>query len=112
MEISTDTFRRLLAEAFDLGYYNSNEFREQLIEDLLAKSEDTGLDEFRIYKCSELKQLPEGTVFNHSTRGRCWIIKHSSSIMKAMQFQSGEVIAFTADMDPWNVPMKLLHSSS
>ena len=111
MEISVDTLKQLLSDAFDLGYMNSNEFKHELIEELLGKLQTTKAEEaFRIYKCAELRNLPEGTLFQHSTRGRCWIIVRQDG-SKAVQFQKGGMsVGLVQDNEPWDRPMKLMHS--
>ena len=111
MEFSTETLKQLLGDAFDLGYQNSNEFKNELIEELLSKMQTMKVEEkFRIYKCDELRSLPEGTLFQHSTRGRCWIIVRSDG-SKAVQFQKkGGAIGIVQDNEPWDRPMMLMHS--
>lgn len=109
MEFSIDTLKQLLCEAFDLGYHNSNEFKHDLIEELLGKLQTSKVEEtYRIYKCSELRLMPEGTIFHHVTRGRCWVIVRSDG-SNAIQFQKGGVIGLINDNEPWDRPMRLLH---
>lgn len=109
MELSNESIKRILGEAFDLGYNNSNEFKEELLEELFKTLKEKPIEEFRVYKISELKNLPEGTIFDHSERGRCWIVVRGDG-QKAVQFQKGGVISLVQDSVPWDQPMKLLHS--
>jgi hypothetical protein len=111
MEISVELLKKALGEAFDLGYSNSNEFKNDLIDELLSQLRKTPSEEYRVYKCAELKKMPEGTIFNHVTRGRCWIVNRSDGT-KAMKFQKGDVIGLLNDNEPWDRPMKLLHSET
>lgn len=113
MELSIDTLKQLLGDAFDLGYHNSNEFKHDLIEELLGRLDRLQTvkteEAYRIFKCEELKAMPEGTIFQHTTRGRCWVIVRPDG-SKAVQFQKGGIVGLISDNEPWDRPMKLLHS--
>lgn len=111
MDISTERLKNLLGEAFELGYQNSAELKNQLLEELMLRAEtEVSLeDKYKIYKVEELRNQPVGAVFQHMTRGRGWIIqKHDGS--KWMEFQKGSVVGFNQDGDPWDRPMRLLHA--
>jgi len=113
VELSIEKLKQLLGEAFDLGYYNSNEFKNELIDELVGKMQAEAVkteEAYRVWKCDELRSMPEGTIFNHFTRGRCWVIVRTDG-EKAIQFQKGGVVGLIKDNEPWDRPMKLLHSS-
>ena len=111
MELSIEKLKQVLGEAFDLGYQSCNEFKNELIGELLVKMQTVKVEEaYRIYKCDELRNMPEGTLFQHSSRGRCWVIVRQDG-SKAIQFQKGGVaIGLIKDNEPWDRPMKLMHS--
>jgi hypothetical protein len=109
MEITPEQLKKLLGEAFDQGYENSQEFKEQCIEEILAGYKDRQEEQYRIFKVAELKGMPEGTIFHHSTRGRCWIIGLPDGT-KQMQFEKGQKLNLTNDNEPWDRPMRLLHT--
>jgi hypothetical protein len=116
MELTNETLRQLLKDAFDLGYNNSSEFRVELIEELLSsfwKNQEAKAktEEYRVYSYEELQKMPEGTIFQHSDRGRGWIVVKSGS-ERRMQFQKGGLVAIINNQEPWDKPMKLLHTDS
>ena len=111
-EISQEKLKQLLGEAFDAGYESSFEFRDQCIEDILAGHQQSCQEEqYRIYKAAELRNMPAGSIFHHSVRGRCWIVE-SAKYLKQMRFERSTParISLVTDGDPWNSPMKLLHA--
>ncbi len=119
MEISTEALKTLLGEAFDLGYQQSAEFKDDLIQELMTKVPTKSKDNtFKVYTVTELREFPEGTLFEHKTRGRCWVVLRQKE--KAIQFQKGgqvvslpekgQIVGLISDGEPWDKPMKLLHS--
>jgi len=118
MELTNEILKQLLREAFDLGYNNSQEFRSELIEELLvefAKKQENKVkpEEYRVYTCEELRKMPEGTIFQHSERGRGWIVvRPGTKGEKAMRFDKGEIVSIVNNQVPWDRPMKLLHTDS
>lgn len=110
MEITLERLVTLLGKAFDMGYEGCYDLKKTYIEELLieAQKKDTN-DQFKVYKVKELKELPEGTIFQHSTRGRCWIATKTNG-SKIMQFEKGEVIELCSDNEPWNMPMQMIYS--
>jgi hypothetical protein len=109
MEITPDKLKQLLSEAFDSGYENSQEFKEQCIEEILSSHQTKQEEQYRIFKVAELKKMPQGTVFHHSTRGRCYIVTRPDG-SKEMQFDRGQKLSIINDTEPWDRPMRLLHS--
>ncbi len=113
MNIETDRLKFWLGQAFDSGYQNSQDLRDQIIDDLMVdviKDQTPKADEgYRIYKVAELKKMPAGTVFHHSIRGRCYLFPKSDGT-NCMQFEQGQASGLTSDADPWDHPMKLLHT--
>jgi len=109
MQVSKEQLRKMLYEAFDFGYNNSSEMKEQVVADLIKKYNLDKQEDFLIYNITDLQRMPLGTIFEHSTRGRCWIVNKDGR--RAMQFDS-EVLEFNNEGDPWDKPMKLLHSDS
>lgn len=108
MELTVETLKHLLGNAFDFGYRNSHEFKDELINELMSNIQPE--EKYRVYKCEELKAMPEGTLFHHTTRGRCWIVIRPDG-KKAMQFsKGGSTIGIINDNEPWDRPMKLLHA--
>lgn len=111
MDISTDTLRSALGQAFDAGYSNSAELRDQLIQEIIEGMQSKKDEQYRVYKVEELRQMPVGAVFHHCTRGRCWIeAKQDGS--KHMKFESNKTVSFTSDAEPWDRPMRLLHKEA
>lgn len=110
MEISLERLVKLLDEAFDMGYEGCYELKNTYISELMAKAQTKDASEHKVYKVQELKSFPEGTIFQHSTRGRCWIAIKSNG-NKYMQFEKGEIMELCSDEEPWNMPMQLLHTS-
>jgi hypothetical protein len=124
MELSTDKLRAVVAEAFDLGYHNSAELKDQLIDELITRCMVKEEPQYRIFKVAELKQMPVGALFQHSTRGRCWIEAKPDGT-KQMRFEnpgaksdagkeerSGKTVSLSTDDEPWDRPMRLLHKES
>ena len=105
MEISTELLKKMLNEAFDAGYSNSAELKTQLIDEILQSVNQEETE--RVYTVEELRKMPEGAIFQHQCRGRCWIINKRGK--KVMCFETGETMEFNMNNDPWNIPMKLLH---
>jgi hypothetical protein len=117
MELTNETLRLLLQGAFDLGYNNSSEFRAELIEELLAgfwKNQETKskVEEYKVYSSNELQKMPEGTIFQHPEMGRGWIVVRPGTREKSMHFQKGGIVAIINNQEPWDKPMKLLHTDS
>ena len=109
MDISPERLMTLLGEAFDCGYEGSYELKKQVLEELVSKNQFKE-SEFKVYKVTELNQLPEGTIFEHSAKGRCWIAVKANKT-KHMQFDSGQNVDFCSDAEPWNLPMKLIYEA-
>lgn len=117
MELTNETLRQILKEAFDLGYNNSSEFRAELIEELLSgfwkkQEAKSKAEDYRVYSSDELQKMPEGTIFQHPDKGRGWIIVRPGTREKSMHFQKGGVVAIINNQEPWDKPMKLLHTDS
>jgi hypothetical protein len=110
MEITTEKLRDLLSEAFDAGYENSQEFKGDCIDEILARHHARQEEQYRVFKVAELRKLPEGTIFHHSTRGRCWLEADSAGGKYMMFANKGQKLALINDTEPWDRPMKLLHS--
>ncbi len=111
MEISIERLRTLLGEAFDTGYQNSAELKDQLLDEILLRWQSQKEEQYRVFKVEELRQMPVGAVFHHTTRGRGWIISKADG-SKHMQFEKGQVVGFSQNADPWDRPMRLLHADN
>jgi hypothetical protein len=107
MEIPYDKLTALVSEAFDLGVQGCADLKSQEIQDLFAKYKIQENDEFRVWTAEELKKMPEGTIFTHLLRGRCFIQSRANG-SKFMQFAKGQAIDFNSNLDPWDKPMKLV----
>lgn len=110
MEIDNKELTTLIEEAFDSGASNCKELKKQIIKDLCIKYKINGSETYKIWKVEDLKKLPVGTVFNHVSKGRCWIAERSNGV-KYMQFVKGDPAEFCFDEFPWNSPMMLMYSS-
>jgi hypothetical protein len=110
MEIPIDKLTALVNEAFDRGLHACADLKQQEIEDLFVKYQIKENEDFRIWKVADLKKMPEGSLFHHLIRGRCWIVARANGT-KFMQFDKGQVIDFNTDSDPWDKPIRLIHSS-
>lgn len=108
MEISYEKLTRLLGEAYDEGYKGCFDLKGQSVEEVLRRFDVRDTDEFRVWGVEELKQMPEGTIFQHIGRGRCWICKRSKGA-RFMQFERGTPIELVSNTDPWDKPMRLIH---
>lgn len=111
---ATDRIKVLLGKAFDAGYSNSAELKDQIIEELIQQWNEMGAqvqDAYRIFKVEELRQLPVGAVVHHLSRGRGFVMAKPDGT-KCMQFEKeGSPVRFTNNGDPWDRPMKLLHAT-
>jgi hypothetical protein len=114
MEIAFSKLADMLSEAFEGGYIGED--RQNTIAAILEthKIVDMGDEEKpkespeRVYTCEELTQMAVGTVFIHSTLGRCTI--HINENEKHMIFDDPSLVPATFRMDdyPWTSPMKLV----
>jgi hypothetical protein len=109
MDISQERLMALMGDAFDCGYESSYELKKECLEELIQKNQFKE-SEYKVYKVAELSQLPEGTIFEHSSKGRCCIACKANKV-KHMLFDSGQMIDFCSDTEPWNLPMKILYTS-
>src|SRR5690349_13279275 len=109
MDIPADTLAAILGEAFDCGYYGSASMKKQYIEEILAKHRIIDTNDYRLYTAKELSDCPEGTIFHHLSRGRCWVIAKASG-KKCMQFEKAGILDFESNEDPWDKPMKMLYA--
>jgi len=100
--------KNLLEEAFEAGYKSPLDMKSQIVTQILNKWKNSE-DHYKIYTVADLKKFPEGTIFQHLVLGRCWIIEHKGN--KQMQFADGKKVHFTQDGEPWDRPMRLMHTS-
>ena len=109
MEIALDKLVALVNEAFDRGVQGCADLKRQELDDLFLKYQVRETDDFRVWKADELKKMPEGSIFQHLLRGRCWVVARANG-SKFMQFAKGQAMDFNSDQDPWDKPMRLIHS--
>jgi hypothetical protein len=115
MKMTMGKIRQLMGEAFKAGNVNCCDVEEECINEILSKHDGDGADSFieeeaRVYTADELKQLPEGTKFHHSSLGDCTIaIKKDQKHMVFADTDLGPA-GFKVDSYPWDQPMKRLAS--
>lgn len=110
-EISNDVLRSLVGESFDCGYFGSAERRDEYLSEILENYKINKSQEYRVFKVSELKQMPVGTIFHHLSNGRCWISEKANQ--RCMRFEKVPYpIDFLTDTEPWTKPMKSLYCPS
>ena len=107
MEIPYSTLVKILGEVFDSGYKGCYELKSQSISDICRKYQVRDVEEFKVWTVAELREMPDGTIFHHINRGRCWIASRHDK-KKIAQFQSGGPISLSSDIDPWDQPMRLI----
>jgi len=110
MEIAIDKLTALVNEAYKCGLNGCADLQAQEVDELLKKYHVNNSDDFRVWDVKTLQSMPKGTVFAHILHGRCWINERANGT-KYMQFnERGRIIDFNSDGDPWDKPMKLIHS--
>ena len=109
MEISTDKISKLMSKVYDTSYFGSPDQCDAYIKELLEEFESKENQEFRIYTVEELRAMPEGTIFEHSKRGRFWITVKSNKL-KCATFQQGGTINLIQNGNPWDQPIKMIYS--
>ena len=109
MEIALEKLALLVSEAFDRGAYGCADLKQQEIDDLFKKFHVQESDEFRVWKIEELRNMPQGSIFQHMIRGRC-VLKARANGTKFMQFDKGQTMDFNSNQDPWDKPMHLIYS--
>lgn len=109
MEISLEKLTTIVNEAFECGLRGCAELKQQDLEELFQKFKIREIEDIRVWNIVELKKMPEGSIFNHLIRGRCWIVERANG-SKFMQFEKGQAIEFISQTDPWDKPMKLIYS--
>ena len=109
MEITLEKLSSLVSEAFDRGVQGCADLKQQELDDLFQKFQVREKEDFRVWRAEELRKMPEGTIFQHLTRGRCFM-KTRANGTKFMQFDKGQAMDFNSDQEPWDKPMRLLHS--
>jgi len=109
MEIPLEKLNALVNEAFDRGMCGCSDLKSQDIDELFQKYQVRETEDFKVWRTSELKEMPEGTIFQHLLRGRCWIVCRANGT-KFMQFDRGQALDFNSDLDPWDKPMRLIYS--
>jgi hypothetical protein len=120
MELTMRTLSSMLSEAFDTGYGCIGEERDLVVAEILAKynmrEEDDKppappkpkTEEMRLWKTAELKQFAAGTLFMHSSLGKCRISQRQGE--KYVSFDNPAIAPAALNVDgyPWDQPMKLI----
>lgn len=99
----------LVGTAYERGLSGCAELKKQEIEELLQEFKISEKNDFRIWKVEQLASMPEGTIFHHLTKGRCWLVGRANG-SKFMQFNSGPAIEFNSDSEPWDKPMRIIYA--
>jgi len=118
MELTMSRLQEILSEAYDCGYLGSDEQRNEDVAELFSRhqineaddkppppKEEKDLD-FRLYNVSDLRDAPVGTVFIHSSLGKCRIQKRNSDKYMAFDNPGFQPAGFNVDGYPWDMPMK------
>ena len=120
MNLKINKLSEILSEAFDCGYGGGAEQRDEVIADILAKhqirkEDDTPPpkpveqeEEYRVYSISELRDMEAGTVFSHTTLGKCRIGQRSGEKYMAFDNPGLAPSGFNVDGYPWEIAMKKL----
>jgi hypothetical protein len=67
------------------------------------------MNNFRLFKIDELRQMKPGTLFEHKTLGLCILKKDRRCGLKYMVFKGKTKDAyFIKDDEPWNEPMRMI----
>jgi hypothetical protein len=69
------------------------------------------MSSYRIYKVEELKALPEGTKFCHSTLGDCVIVSDKGKMRMEFRDKKISYAVFCYNDYPWNEPLKMLEKT-
>lgn len=109
MEIPLDRLLALVNDAFDRGMTGCSDLKKQDIDDLCAKYNIKDTDDYRVWRAAELREMPDGSIFQHLLNGRCWVVSRANGT-KFMQFDRGQAVDFSCDGHPWDKPMRLIHS--
>lgn len=116
MTFSINKVKLMLGEAFDNGNNTSLEFKDDVVNEIIAKYQaetepavaapDT---EMRLYKCEELRNMAEGVQFQHITLGPCQIAKKGNTKYMAFSNPGLAPSGFNVDAYPWDHQMKRLN---
>ena len=124
MEVTLTTLSEILSEAYDSGYSGTDEQRSEIIADILDRHKIYEKDDkpppekdkpdvdFREYTIQELRDMPVGAVFQHSTLGKCRVQKRHGDKYMAFDNPGLQPAGFNVDGYPWHLPMKRLAEKS
>ena len=113
--ITLQRLKQIISDAYAAGYGGSLDMSESYVQEittmLLATPEQplSKNEGWKIFKHKELRDVPVGTIFEHSSRGKGWI--ESNSTEKYMRFHNGEICHFYSDESPWDEPMRIIGST-
>ena len=107
VNITWERLSELVSEAFDCGYRCCYDLKSDQLDEILK---DFCLAEgWRIWSVADIKELPEGTIFQHILKGRCWLVIGRNG-EKYAQFEDGQSVRLNSDSHPWDKPMKRISS--
>jgi hypothetical protein len=81
----------------DLREDYADEFIQALMIEINKGKANSG--EWRVYTVKEISQRPIGTMFEHTSLGKCWI--DGTEKLKHMTFENGSVFHLLEDDEPW-----------
>ena len=106
MKIEETELVTLLTETVEAGRAGCAELRDQDIEDILRRHKVPAGNDSRVYTVTELKKMPVGTVFHHSSNGR-GVVQDKGNGKRMMMWDNGGTTDFVSNSPPWNRPMTL-----
>ncbi len=109
MELPNERIKSLMAAVFDRAYFASPDVKDSIIAEALDGFIEKETNAAKVYTVAELQAMPVGTMFEHSVRGRCWVVAKTDGT-KCVRFQSGGTINLLLNGDPWNKPMRVLYT--
>lgn len=114
--LTLNRLKQIIADSYEAGYHGSLDLKEiyveEIVDNVLDPTEETFAknDGWKTFKVSELRGLRIGTIFDHATRGKCFI--ESDGLNRYMKFANGSVAKFLEDSSPWDEPMRIIGNSS
>lgn len=109
MELSAEGARQLMSLVYDKSYFGSPDHKDEFIKEVIEEFSSRENKAFRVFTVEELRAMPEGSIFEHSKRGRCWIVAKADG-KKCVAFQEGGTLNLIQNGSPWDQPMRMIYS--
>lgn len=111
--ITQQRLRDAFKKAYRSGFHGCLQMEDAVVEELLQeimqeKETFSVNDNWKIFTIEELRKLSEGTVLEHSLRGKCYVTKKYPH-GKIITFENGNIsLLLQSKEDPWDKPMRIL----